>query len=199
MRIVCIGDSLTYGYGVEQLNSWVHLVQERTKLNIINKGTNGDMTASMLNRFDIDVISRKPDMVFMMGGSNDIIMNVDLSIIESNINAMCQLAIKKSIEPIIGIPPNVDAGNVRADWASYSNFFEVAEKLAKYRQRLLLYSRISGIKYLDFYSEIEKLAIDGIGGLYFDGLHLNEMGHRIMADIFYEFLMNNTPYCSKIK
>lgn len=192
MKIVCIGDSLTYGYGVDPFDSWVRLVRNRTGLDIINKGINGDTTDGMLYRFEMDVISRKPDTVFMMGGSNDIIMNVDLSIIESNINAMCQLAIKKSIEPIIGIPPNVDVGNVREDWANYSDFIKVAERLGKYRERLLHYSRNSGIRYLDFYSEIPRHAIEGISGLYFDGLHLNEMGHRIMADIFYEFLMNNT-------
>ncbi|MDP3385714.1 MAG: GDSL-type esterase/lipase family protein [Eubacteriales bacterium] len=199
MKIVCIGDSLTYGYGVEQLDSWVHLVRKRTGLDLMNKGINGDTTDGMLCRFEMDVLSLKPDWVFVMGGSNDLIMNVKPNIVESNIASMCREALKKSIEPIIGIPPNVDAANVREDWASYSNFSKVAEQLAKYRDRLLLYSRNSGIKKLDFYSEIEKRAISGIGELYFDGLHMNETGHKIMADIFCGFLMNNTTHCSKIK
>lgn len=46
---------------------------------------------------------------------------------------------------------------------------------------------------------IGEQAIDGIVEFYFDSLHMNEVGHKIMADIFYEFLMNNTSYCSKIK
>jgi lysophospholipase L1-like esterase len=199
MKIVCIGDSLTYGYGVDPFDSWVSVVRRSTGLDIINKGINGDTTEGMLYRFEMDVISKNPDRVFVMGGSNDLIMNIEPSLVESNITVMCRLAIEKSIEPIIGIPPNVDIGNVREDWANYSDFSKVAKRLAKYRQGLLLYSRNSEIKYLDFYSEIEKRAIDGIGGLYFDGLHFNEMGHRIMADIFYSFLMNNSPRCSKIK
>jgi lysophospholipase L1-like esterase len=199
MKIVCIGDSLTYGYGVDPFDSWVSVVRRSTGLDIINKGINGDTTEGMLYRFEMDVISKNPDSVFVMGGSNDLIMNIEPSLVESNITVMCRLAIEKSIEPIIGIPPNVDIGNVREDWANYSDFSKVAKRLAKYRQGLLLYSRNSEIKYLDFYSEIEKRAIDGIGGLYFDGLHFNEMGHRIMADIFYSFLMNNSPRCSKIK
>jgi lysophospholipase L1-like esterase len=177
----------------------VSVVRRSTGLDIINKGINGDTTEGMLYRFEMDVISKNPDSVFVMGGSNDLIMNIEPSLVESNITVMCRLAIEKSIEPIIGIPPNVDIGNVREDWANYSDFSKVAKRLAKYRQGLLLYSRNSEIKYLDFYSEIEKRAIDGIGGLYFDGLHFNEMGHRIMADIFYSFLMNNSPRCSKIK
>ncbi|HBH11809.1 MAG: hypothetical protein XD91_1158 [Clostridiales bacterium 38_11] len=48
-------------------------------------------------------------------------------------------------------------------------------------------------------SQIGEQAIDGIVEFYFDSLHMNEVGHKIMADIFYEFLMNNTSYCSKIK
>lgn len=199
MKIVCIGDSLTYGYGVDPIDSWVSVVRRGTGLDIINQGINGDTTEGMLYRFEMDVILKNPNRVFVMGGSNDLIMNVESSLVESNITVMCRLAIEKSIEPIIGIPPNVDIGNVREDWANYSEFSKVAERLEKYRQRLLRYSRISGVKHLDFYSEIEKRAIDGIGGLYFDGLHFNEMGHRIMADIFYSFLMNNPPRCSKIK
>ncbi|MBV1758938.1 MAG: arylesterase [Dethiosulfatibacter sp.] len=199
MKIVCIGDSLTYGYGVEQFDSWIYLIRKRTGLDIINKGINGDTTDGMLYRFDEDVASMRPDVVFVMGGSNDLIMNVEPLVVESNIASLCRLAFKKSIKPIIGIPPNVDVGNVREDWADFSDFIKVAEQLAKYRERLLHYSQISCVEYVDFYLEIEKHAINGIGELYFDGLHMNEMGHRIMADIFYEFLMNNTPDCSKIK
>ena len=42
MKIVCLGDSLTYGFGVSRSNSWTNIVNKETRLEIVNKGINGD-------------------------------------------------------------------------------------------------------------------------------------------------------------
>lgn len=56
MKIVCLGDSLTYGFGVSRSNSWTNIVNEETRLEIVNKGINGDTTSGMLARFNEDVV-----------------------------------------------------------------------------------------------------------------------------------------------
>jgi len=45
LSIVCIGDSLTFGYGVNKSENWVSLVATRVKEKIINKGIPGDTTS----------------------------------------------------------------------------------------------------------------------------------------------------------
>ncbi|MDM0585184.1 SGNH/GDSL hydrolase family protein [Clostridium perfringens] len=49
MNIICIGDSLTFGYGVGQENSWVSLLNDE-KNKFINKGVNGDTSTGILSR-----------------------------------------------------------------------------------------------------------------------------------------------------
>ena len=55
MKIICIGDSLTEGYGVGRPENWVTLLNERSENDIINKGISGDTTGGMLARFQKDV------------------------------------------------------------------------------------------------------------------------------------------------
>ena len=48
---IFLGDSLTFGYGVKPKDNWVHKLSEYLKLNILNKGVNGNTTTDMLFRF----------------------------------------------------------------------------------------------------------------------------------------------------
>ena len=42
MKIVCLGDSLTYGYGVPRKDGWVSLAAQATGHTLVNKGVSGD-------------------------------------------------------------------------------------------------------------------------------------------------------------
>lgn len=114
MRIVCIGDSLTYGYGVTRTAAWPALVSYIwQKVEIINRGINGDTTDGMLARFEKDVLEEYPDVVFVMGGSNDIFFSRDIVSAKNNIAAMVFRCMHKNIEVILGIPlPVYEEGGV---------------------------------------------------------------------------------------
>src|SRR5665647_575487 len=88
MKIVCIGDSLTQGFGVSNRENWVALMNKSSKVEFINKGINGDTTSGMLSRFNKDVIEEKPKIVIIMGGLNDIIVENSPGGIQSNIMSM---------------------------------------------------------------------------------------------------------------
>lgn len=60
--IVFFGDSITQGFGLRKYF---------TSGNLINKGVSGNTTRDALKRIN-DVISKKPDKVFIMLGTNDI-------------------------------------------------------------------------------------------------------------------------------
>lgn len=57
MKIVCLGDSLTYGYGVPRKDGWVSLAAQATGHTLVNKGVSGDTTGGMLARFARDTAS----------------------------------------------------------------------------------------------------------------------------------------------
>ena len=75
MKLVCLGDSLTYGYGVPRRDCWVSLCAERTGHTLVNRGITGDTAGGMLSRFGRDVLNERPDRVLIMGGANDLLFS----------------------------------------------------------------------------------------------------------------------------
>lgn len=184
MKIICIGDSLTYGYGIKRSNIWTNLAKNKLNIDIINEGINGDTTGGMLSRFNNSVIAKKPDVVFMMGGTNDLIAGATLGVIQANIMAMVHQSFNKLIIPIIGIPSKVDIKNIRKDWAEFSDFYKISSEMEKYKSWIIEFSKTFGVNYIDFNSEIDSIASFLNENIYIDGLHLNEVGQKIMSEIF---------------
>lgn len=73
MRIICIGDSLTFGQGVEQKDRWTAVLQNEIGGEhwVANKGVCGDTTLLGLERFPRDVQDLRPDVVVLQFGHND--------------------------------------------------------------------------------------------------------------------------------
>ncbi len=186
MKIICIGDSLTFGYGIKRSNIWTNLAKDKLNVEIINEGINGDTTGGMLSRFNDSVILKKPDIVFIMGGSNDLIAGATLGVMQANIMSMVHQSFGKLIVPIIGIPSKVDILNVRKDWAEFTDFYEISSQMEKYKTWIIEFSKTFGVNYIDFNYEVEKSALLLNESIYIDGLHLNEVGHKIMSEIFIE-------------
>lgn len=184
MKIVCLGDSLTYGFGIRRSKIWTKIAQDKLKIEIINEGISGDTSSGMLSRFQKAVYEKSPEAVLIMGGVNDLIVGADLGIVKSNIMAMAHQSIARYIDPIIGIPTKIDLENVRQDWAKFFDFNKVVEELEKYHQWIIEFCKTFNIKYIDFYTEFEKIAGDSVKELYVDGLHFNEKGNEIMAEVF---------------
>lgn len=185
MKMVCIGDSLTFGYGVARAKTWVSRIAKSAGLDTHNHGINGDTTGGMLSRFYPDVIEKKPDVVLIMGGANDIFMSGSEQNARSNICAMVHQAYAKNITPLVGIQIPISVEDARDDWAELANFkksFEIAER---YREWLLLFGRTFHTEVIDFYAAFSKALHQTDEPLYLDGLHPNAKGHEVMADFLY--------------
>ena len=74
--IVCLGDSIVFGYGAPAGGGWPERSARRLGKHIINSGENGDTTDEMLGRFEWDVVRYQPKEVVIMGGANDILMGI---------------------------------------------------------------------------------------------------------------------------
>jgi lysophospholipase L1-like esterase len=69
MRIVFLGDSLTWGqYGGDFV---AEVAKELPDYEIINAGVGGDTIVNLLRRLEDDVLAHDPDAVFVMVGGND--------------------------------------------------------------------------------------------------------------------------------
>ncbi|MGI6712856.1 MAG: GDSL-type esterase/lipase family protein [Bacillota bacterium] len=192
MKIVCLGDSLTYGYGVAPYVNWISLLNKTGTETYINKGINGDTTGGMLARFNRHVLIEEPQMVIIMGGTNDIILGFSLETIKNNIISMVQQAYDHQIIPILGIPFRIDPAIVREDWADSADFRDVAEKTKLLRNWVIDFCQTSHIEYLDFYHEFTFRAHGEYSSYFVDGLHPNERGQKIIAEIVGEKI-GSTP------
>lgn len=178
-KYVFLGDSLTYGYGVKAKDNWVTLLKNHLNLNIINKGINGNTTSDMLYRFNDDVINKNPSSLFLMGGTNDLILNRDISSIIQNIEVIIKEALSYNIEIIIGIPPDIIAEDANRLFMACDNYKYCESSLPILHKELIKLSNKYNLKYIDFYTITNKLKNSSI---YLDGIHLNPTGQNIIFE-----------------
>lgn len=175
IKIVALGDSITYGFPYLPNSSWVHLLSGELGIPIINKGINGDTTAGMLDRFSSDVRD-KPSHVIIMGGANDAFAGVESEEVANNIWLMAQMALSHAIIPVIGLP-------------TPCNFPAEEALLVQYREILKTCALRANIDIIDFYSAMVDENTGQIKlGLDYDGIHPNLAGYKVMANAAIGFL-----------
>ena len=101
--IIFFGDSLTFGYGVPKQNSWVYKLTQKFSFSSLNKACNGDTTTSMLSRYYNDVLIHCPAKIFIMGGTNDLLLGRSVASIIDNLEIMIKDGININSEIIIGV------------------------------------------------------------------------------------------------
>lgn len=76
-RIVTLGDSITQGGAhpggyVWQIDHYLQTIYPKQKIEIVNAGISGHKSNDMLARFQRDVLDKKPDVVTISVGINDV-------------------------------------------------------------------------------------------------------------------------------
>lgn len=190
MKIVCIGDSITYGYSLSRKDTWVSLSQEKMGFKILNKGINGDTVIGMLSRFERDVLKEKPDIMFFMGGSNDIFLSNEFISVKSSLSSIVRQSIANRILPVIATPIPFFMENISDIYNNFINFSDCIKMFQSYRNWILEYSNLFDLNTIDyFYIFNEYFKSNNYNEYYLDGLHLNRKGNELFAKIF----------CDKIK
>lgn len=108
MKIVCLGDSITWGFPFGPQDSWTEMLQKQLQVQIINRGINGNTTSDMLERFDRHVIQAHPTHLILMGGINDVAAQEPFDVIVLNLQTMVEKAVDNRISVVIGTPTAVD-------------------------------------------------------------------------------------------
>ncbi|MDR2825740.1 MAG: GDSL-type esterase/lipase family protein [Deltaproteobacteria bacterium] len=196
MKIVCLGDSLTYGYEVRRSRVWTTLTAKKSGALVLNRGISGITTTGMLGNFHRDVIAEDADVVLLMGGANDILFNLDAEGAEKNLDIMAQRAMAAGIHTFIGIPSPL-CPPIREDWLAMVDFAAALPIYAAYIKRLYAFVREQNYAVVDFCSAILSKAKENnlpLRSLLTDGVHLNEQGHQIFADCFLQTLQEAGLY-----
>lgn len=108
LKIVCLGDSITYGWPWGPEVSWTTMLENVIAGRVINRGIPGDTTTQMLERFDKAVLKADPTHLIIMGGINDIVWQESFDRIVWNLRSMAEKAAQHNIKVVFGMPTAVD-------------------------------------------------------------------------------------------
>ncbi len=164
--ILAFGDSLTYGVGVEQQDSYPAVLARLTQRTVVNAGISGEVTTDGLKRFEDELIEAQPDLVILLEGGNDILRGHNLKNTKQNLAKMIQIAKLKNIQLVlVGVPAK--------------NLFSNTAKL---------YSELAEEHNLVFSDKLISSLIRS-PELKSDRIHFNEQGYKKMAQSIHELLI----------
>lgn len=176
MKIICFGDSNTYGYenlsymgGRYDADSrWVDILADKTDWTIINEGLNG----REIPRRSI-YIPDDTDLLIIMLGTNDLLQGNDaVKATQRMENFINDLMIEKDRILLIAPPPMTSGF-----WVETDTLIEESIKLASYYQTL---ASELGIHFAD--------AGEWNISLVFDGIHFSKEGHTAFAEGLFNYL-----------
>lgn len=189
MKIIFIGDSLTFGYGLEKKYRWIEMLKSNTNLEVTNKGVNGDTTTGILSRFYEDIIIPKPDYAFIMAGTNDFLLGRSSFDVYDNIKMLIKDCAYNDIIPVIGIQPFVIGSMAMIYWSSYLDYSLVNSLIYTYKESIIDYCTKSSIRYIDFAASFRNIInLENKEEYFIDGIHPTKVGHELMYNMFLEIM-----------
>lgn len=124
--VVAFGDSLYAGYGVLPQESFPArlqkaLVARGVPATVRNAGVSGDTSSAGLRRlaFTLDGLDRKPDLVMVNLGGNDMLRGIDPKETRANLTAICEELKRRGI-PIL-LTGMIAAPNMGRDYSDRFN------------------------------------------------------------------------------
>ncbi len=186
MELICLGDSLTYGYGVHRARCWTELAAQASGWTLRNCGVCGDTTGGMLSRMREllrDRPARRGERCFLlMGGCNDIFYSGRREGAQENMAAMVHQLFAACEMPIVALGPGLGGVNYPHSWLSLTDFPAAEKLVGDYEAWLERFCEVFGVRMIDFRRDFRDAAGRPRTELYLDGLHPNEAGHRVMAE-----------------
>ena len=186
MKILCFGDSNTYGYDPRSFfgsqypaqHRWVDLLAQKLGCKVVNAGENGreiPRQEEELQRFDLMLTNQKPiDLLIIMLGGNDLLQGNSVEAVVNRMEAFLDhIDLEKSQILLIGPPPMQ-----RGEWVPTQTLIDASVALNHEFKAL---SRHLGVGFAD----AEEWNIP----LTFDGVHFTEEGHKAFAEWLYQAIM----------
>ncbi|MDA9951510.1 arylesterase [Oligoflexaceae bacterium] len=176
-RVLCLGDSLTEGYGVAKKDSYPsqveRLISKNKSIEVINGGISGATTAGSLKRLNWHLKGKKkPDVLILALGANDGLRGQDVENSRKNLEETITLAKKNNIKVLLAgmkMPPNYGNKYTRA-------FEKMFPEMAKKFSLPIIPFLLEGV------AAEKNLNLP-------DGIHPNPRGYAIVAKNVVKHLM----------
>ena len=196
MSIICIGDSITFGYPSGPEFSWVERVRQRTGRHMINLGMNGSTSLYMLHNYEYYTPKEEATHVHILGGGNDPLQQLTWSETKRNMQSLIALAKERNAVPVIGLPTPCcynpsGGGSFVPDYAMEPLILWKA----RYRDWLKEFSKEHSILLVDYYTPFCAPGSPyGDGKYFYDESHLSEEGNELMAKLVEQWVNDNIQH-----
>ena len=176
LKVVALGDSITAGLGVFQLEAYPALLQgklgaEGYPWDVVNAGESGDTSATALRRVDW-VLDPNVRVLIVAVGGNDALRGISTKSMHDNIAGIIDKASAKGVDVLLAgmeAPPNLGQDYATAFRSVFS----------------ALKSEYPGIKLMPFLLE----GVAGDANLnQADGIHPTAAGQQVIASHLYDVL-----------
>lgn len=166
--VLALGDSITYGFGADTIQSYPYFLSQKTGLNIINAGVNGDTSEEGLARVPQLLHDKSIKLILLCFGGNDLLQKKSQADIKSNLKKMIHLAKMKNIPVILISVPNISVFGLQP--------LELYEELAEEENVELVEGLLTTI--------LSRSSLKS------DYIHPNAKGYKQMADEIYIHLQD---------
>lgn len=103
--IVAFGDSLTYGTGAQEYESYPAVLAQLTGRQVIRAGVPGEVTAQGLQRLPDVIEEHRPKLVIVCLGGNDMLRKVSAAEIKSNLRSILKIIKDRGVAVVlVGVP-----------------------------------------------------------------------------------------------
>lgn len=104
-KVLAFGDSITYGTGAGESESYPAVLQGIISRTVINAGVPGETTAEGLTRLPSVIDEHRPALIILCLGGNDFLRKLDEGEAKKNLREMVRLAKGKGVDVVlIGVP-----------------------------------------------------------------------------------------------
>ena len=196
-RIVCFGDSVTFGWNLKYEYSYPSqleklLVKDFSQIKVINSGIGGNTIIDANKRLEKDVANFKPDVVIINFGLNDgmisgSVPNIAIKDFENYYNDLIKKLKLGDLKIIIlGINPVTELFEENENENSRKKQREIYEI---YNEKILEIAKNNNLEYINLGEAFNKEA-DPQEYIQADGIHPNKKGLSLIAELVYEKIKN---------
>ncbi|MEP6755716.1 MAG: SGNH/GDSL hydrolase family protein [Chthonomonadales bacterium] len=200
-RIVTLGDSITQGGAgpggyVWLIDKILNKIYPDQHFEVINAGISGHKSTDMSNRFDRDVMSKKPDLVTISVGVNDVwhgYRDFARGVDHPNGDLPAGIPLERYVALVTEMVDRAQAANIKvalvAPTLIYENLDSAENRaMSRYVRAMEGIAREKKCMFIDLNApfrkvigEYQKYAGKGLKLLTVDGVHMNLAGNRLMA------------------
>lgn len=177
MKVVCLGDSITFGQHLPSGQAWPALLKGWS---VAARGVPSDTTRLGLERFPRDVQEQQPDVVVIQFGHNDCnrwrtdrgLPRVSADAFRANLEEMVDRCAAFDADPVLcTLTPSQRSSDHARDTAVYD---QIVRTVADFEEVAL--------------ADVRAAFTGQPGLLLEDGLHLSTKGHRVYATVVQQAL-----------